>query len=468
MLWFFFCVGLLVLGYFIYGKVVEKIFVIDPTRKTPAHELSDGVDYVKMPTYKVFLIQLLNIAGLGPVFGPILGALYGPVAMLWIVIGSIFAGAVHDYFSGMLSVRANGASVPSVVGAHLGEWAKHFMNVFALVLLVLVGVVFVTGPAKLLANLTSLSYMSWLIIIFAYYILATLLSISKIIGRLYPIFGALLLFMSFGLMGGLILSDHEFYRAGGLDFFTNFDPKGLPLWPLLFVTISCGAISGFHATQSPLMARCIADEKSGRMIFYGAMILEGLIALIWCTLGLSFYEDTAALGAVIASGSPSAVVHEISIALLGAVGGVVAILGVVILPITSGDTAFRSARLIVADFFKLPQKDMSKRLYIAIPLFAIGIILSQVDFNIIWRYFGWANQTTAVIMLWTASAYLYRNNRFHWITTIPAVFMSSVVVTYLANNKIGFNLSMEISTAIGVISAFGLLGAFLTLIKRKA
>ncbi|KEA45541.1 carbon starvation protein CstA [Campylobacter mucosalis] len=462
MLWFFFCVGLLILAYFTYGKVVEKIFVINPERKTPAQTMADGVDYVNMSNSKVFLIQLLNIAGLGPIFGPILGALYGPVAMLWIVIGCIVAGAVHDYFSGMLSVRSNGASVPTVVGDHLGVWAKHFMNIFALILLLLVGVVFVLGPAKLLASLTPINVTTWVGIIFAYYILATLISIDKIIGRFYPIFGALLLFMSIGLTFGLIFSDIKFYSVG-LDFFTNYDPKGLPIWPLLFITISCGAISGFHATQSPLMARCIANEKSGRMIFYGAMILEGIIGLIWCTLGLSFYESPEALGAAINAGSPSKVVHDISIALLGGVGGIVAILGVVILPITSGDTAFRSARLIIADFFKLTQKDLIKRLYIAIPLFVLGFIISKVDFNIVWRYFGWANQTTAAIMLWAASAYLYKSDKFHWVTTLPALFMTCVVVTYLAYAKIGFGLDITISTIIGIVGSILCLGLFFRL-----
>ncbi|CAD7288868.1 Peptide transporter CstA [Campylobacter majalis] len=464
MTWFFFCVGLLIVAYFTYGKIVEKIFVINPERKTPAQTMADGVDYVKMSNTKVFLIQLLNIAGLGPIFGPILGALYGPVAMLWIVFGCIFAGAVHDYFSGMLSVRSNGASVPTVVGDHLGVWAKQFMNIFALVLLVLVGVVFVLGPAKLLAGLTSMDVAIWVGIIFAYYIIATLVSIDKIIGRLYPFFGALLLFMSFGLTIGLMFSDREFYSVG-LDFFTNYDPSGLPIWPLLFVTISCGAISGFHATQSPLMARCIQDEKSGRMIFYGAMILEGIIGLIWCTLGLSFYDSPELFKAALDAGSPSGVVHEISIALLGSVGGIIAILGVVILPITSGDTAFRSARLIIADFFKLSQKEIIKRLYIAIPLFVVGFIISKVDFNIVWRYFGWANQTTAAIMLWAASAYMYKRGKFHWITTIPAIFMTAVVIAYLANAKIGFNLDMSISTIMGVVGAFVCLGMFFRIKK---
>lgn len=463
MLWFLFCVVLLVAGYFTYGKFVEKVFGANDERATPVQTMADGVDYVSMPTWKVVLIQLLNIAGVGPVFGPIMGAIYGPVAMLWIVIGAIFAGAVHDYFSGMLSVRAKGASVPTVVGAQLGEWAKHFMNVFALILLVLVGVVFVTSPAGLLAKLTPVAAIVWVCIIFAYYFLATLVPIDKIIGRFYPFFGALLIFMSVGLTIGLIFSDKGFYSIG-LDFFHNYAPNDLPLWPLIFVTISCGALSGFHATQSPLMARCIQNEKSGRMVFYGAMIMEGIIALIWCTLGLSFYTDPASLGEAL-KGTPANVVYEISIGLLGSVGGIVAILGVVILPITSGDTAFRAARLIVSDFFKIQQKDVSKRLIIAVPLFIIGIVISTQDFNIIWRYFGWANQTTATIMLWAASAYLYRRGKLHWITTIPAFFMTNVVVTYIANAKIGFNLDMSISTIIGVVVSVLLFVLFFRLKK---
>lgn len=463
MLWFFFCVGLLILGYFTYGKFVEHVFGASDERKTPVHTMADGVDYVKMSNWKVYLIQILNIAGLGPVFGPIMGALYGPVAMLWIVIGSIVAGAVHDYFSGMLSVRANGASVPTVVGVQLGNWAKHFMNIFALVLLVLVGVVFTTGPAGLLKTITGMEAWIWVIIIFAYYFIATLFSIHKIIGRVYPIFGALLIFMSVGLTIGYLVSGREFYSVG-LDFFTNYHPKELPIWPLIFVTISCGALSGFHATQSPLMARCIADEKSGRMIFYGAMIGEGIIALIWCTLGLSFYNGPEALAAAQATG-PATVVHEISKTLLGPIGGVVAILGVVILPITSGDTAFRAARLIVAEFFKMPQREIAKRLLIAVPMFAIGIGLSQINFDIIWRYFNWANQSTATIMLWAASAYLYRRGKFYWITLIPALFMTSVVTTFIINAKIGLNMNMTIATTAGIIGTIVCLLLFFRLKK---
>lgn len=459
MIWFFLCVGLLVAGYFVYGKFIERIFGPKPERKTPAITMADGVDYVPMSDKKVYLVQLLNIAGVGPIFGPILGALYGPVAMLWIVFGCIFAGAVHDYFSGMLSVRAKGASVPTVVGEHLGTTAKHFMNLFAVVLLMLVGVVFVLSPAGLLANLTSTDLVYWIAAIFAYYILATIVPIDKIIGRFYPIFGALLVFMSVGLIIGLIVSGKGFYNTG-MDF-SNLHPTELPLWPLLFITIACGAVSGFHATQSPLMARCMQNESSGRFIFYGAMIGEGIIALIWCTLGLSFYDSTEALNATLASGGPSAVVHEVSTSLLGTVGGILAILGVVILPITSGDTAFRSARLIVADFLKLTQKPMAKRLLIAIPMFILGFIISKAEFGVIWRYFGWANQTTAVMMLWAAAAYLAKEGKLHWVCTIPAMFMTAVVFTYLANAPIGFGLEMGISTMIGLASTLIVTVAFL-------
>ena len=459
MIWFFLCVGLLVAGYFIYGKFIERIFGPKPERATPAITMADGVDYVPMSDKKVYLVQLLNIAGVGPIFGPILGALYGPVAMLWIVFGCIFAGAVHDYFSGMLSVRAKGASVPTVVGEHLGTVAKHFMNLFAVVLLMLVGVVFVLSPAGLLANLTSTDLVYWIVAIFAYYILATIVPIDKIIGRFYPIFGALLVFMSVGLIIGLIVSGKGFYNTG-MDF-SNLHPTELPLWPLLFITIACGAVSGFHATQSPLMARCMQNEKSGRFIFYGAMIGEGVIALIWCTLGLSLYDSTEALNATMASGGPAAVVHEVSTSLLGTVGGILAILGVVILPITSGDTAFRSARLIVADFLNLTQKPMAKRLLIAIPMFILGFIISKAEFGVIWRYFGWANQTTAVIMLWAAAAYLAKEGKLHWVCTIPAMFMTAVVFTYLANAPIGFGLEMGISTVIGLASTAAITIAFL-------
>ena len=467
MMYFLLCVGLLIGGYVIYGAFVEKVFGINAKRQTPAYTKTDGVDYVPMSKGKVYLIQLLNIAGVGPIFGPILGALYGPAAMLWIVIGCIFAGAVHDYFSGMLSVRANGQSVPNLAGKYLGKGAKHFMNVFAIILLLLVGVVFISAPAGLLAKLTGWDVTIFLGVIFIYYLIATVVPVDKIIGRLYPFFGALLLFMSVGLTIAIVVSS-EHTLLGGVqltDFFQNLNPNDMPLWPALFITIACGAVSGFHATQSPLMARCMENETNGRFVFFGAMIGEGIIALIWCAIALSFFNGVEGLNAGMA-GNPANVVYEASTGLLGAVGGFMAILGVIILPITSGDTAFRSARLILAEFFNMPQNKMAKRLLLAIPLFVIGGVLTQVDFGVIWRYFGVANQTTAVLMLWTASAYLLRHNKLHWICTIPAMFMTAVVISFLLNSAtLGAGLPMNVSTIAGIVST--LVITALIIIKTK-
>ena len=471
MILFFFCVALLLAGYFIYGALMVKVFGIKPQRSTPAHTHADGVDYVPMSRTKIWLIQLLNIAGTGPIFGPILGALYGPVAMLWIVIGCVFAGAVHDYFCGMISVRNNGASIPAMSGRYIGMPMKHIINVIALILLVLVGVVFVTSPAGLLTSITEQILersgdavmkgnpqhdnlvLTWVCIIFVYYIIATLLPIDKIIGRIYPLFGALLMFMTAGMLFGLLFEGIPAYRTLGLengisfsDFFSNFHPKGsnvLPIWPLIFVTITCGAISGFHATQTPMMARCTENEREGRFVFYGAMITEGVIALIWCMVGLSFYPDVQALLAATAK-SPAPVVFDSAMKMLGTFGGILAVLGVVVLPITSGDTAFRAARLQIAEFFNsyginADQRKIGKRLMITVPLFVVGIALTMIDFNLLWRYFSWANQTTATIMLWTAAAYLYRHQKFHWVCTIPAIVMTQICACYLFfDHKIGF------------------------------
>ena len=456
MIWFLFCASLLVLGYFIYGKIVENIFVINPNRKTPAYTEQDGVDFVPMPKLKIWLIQLLNIAGTGPIFGPILGAVYGPVAMFWIVFGTILGGAVHDFSSGMISCRNKGATMPTFAGTYLGKPIKHLINTITLILMVLVGVVFVASPADLLAGQTELlfSYAKfdtpnhknlifiWSVIIFIYYIIATLLPINKIIGRIYPFFGAFLMFMTLGMFLGLFFNDITFFRTLGIaenfsisDIFHNYNPKGLPIFPMLFITITCGAISGFHATQSPMMARCMKNEKEGRFIFYGAMVTEGLIALIWCMVGMSFYPDIQAL---ISAGTPSTIVNTAAVSMLGKVGGFCAIIGVVILPITSGDTAFRAARLQIADFLKLSQASLKNRLFIVVPMFALGIYLTQVDFNILWRYFGWANQTTATIMLWICAGFLYCSKKLHWIATIPAIFMTLVCATFLFYAPIGF------------------------------
>lgn len=476
MLWFLTCVAALIGGYFIYGTFVEKVFGINEKRQTPAHTRADGVDYVPMSTPKVYLVQLLNIAGVGPIFGPIMGALYGPAAMLWIVIGCIFAGATHDYFSGMLSIRNGGASVPSLSGRYLGNGAKHFMNIFAIVLLLLVGVVFVSAPAGMITNLineqTSLtvSMSSMVVIIFAYYIIATIVPVDKIIGRFYPLFGALLIFMSVGLITAIAFSS-EHQILGGFevsDMLHNMNPNDMPLWPALFITIACGAISGFHATQSPLMARCLENEKNGRFVFYGAMIGEGVIALIWCAIALSFFGSLDALSAAIKDGGPGNVVYSSSFGLLGVFGGIIAFLGVVILPITSGDTAFRSSRLILAEYFNMEQKTLRNRLMMALPLFVLGGILTQVDFGIIWRYFGFANQTTAVMMLWTASAYLLRHNKLHWITTIPAMFMTAVCITFILNNStLGFDLPMQISTIIGLVATLAITVYVIKISKDK-
>lgn len=449
---FLLSIVVLILGYFFYGKFVENVFGIDPERETPAISMEDGVDYIPIKWVKVFLIQLLNIAGLGPIFGAIAGALFGPSAFVWIVLGCIFAGATHDYFSGMLSMRHEGSSISEIVGIYLGDTVRQIMRVFSVVLLVLVGTVFMTGPANLLAALTPdvMTANIWLSIIIAYYFFATILPVDKIIGRLYPIFGAVLLIMAVGIAGGLIFGG---YSIPG-NVFVNSHPKGLPIWAMLFVTIACGAISGFHATQSPVMARCITNERYGRKVFYGAMIAEGIIALIWAAAAMTFFNGSEGLSQFMANnGGPGGVVHEISISLLGTVGGILAVIGVIICPITSGDTAFRSARLTIADAFKLNQKASGKRLYIAVPMFMLAFIISRVDFNIIWRYFAWSNQTLAMIMLWAAAAYLRKYNKFHWITTIPAVFMTAVSATYLAQAPEGFQLSTSIAYPIGAFVA---------------
>ncbi|MDE5681417.1 MAG: carbon starvation protein A [Mailhella sp.] len=460
------CVALLV-GYLVYGKIVAKIFGADDNRVTPAISMADGVDYVPMSPIKIWLIQLLNIAGIGPIFGPILGALYGPTALLWIVIGSIFAGATHDYFSGMLSIRYKGTNVPNIVGYNLGSVFKRIMQLFAVILLLLVGVVFMTSPAMLLKNLTSIDMNVWLVIIFVYYLLATILPIDKIIGRLYPIFGAVLLIMAVGMTIMLFVKGYDFYPAAEM---TNQFPgdNPLPIYPLIFVTIACGALSGFHATQSPLMSRCLTKESYGRPIFYGAMIGEGFIALIWATVGMTFYQSPAELQAALASGGPANVVNQSALSLMGSIGGILAVLGVIVLPITSGDTAFRAARLTIAEVFNFNQTPSKNRLSIAIPLFIVGAILTQVDFNVIWRYFGWSNQTLACIMLWAGAAYLYRKGRFHWIASIPATFMTSVVVCYICMDKnLGFGIDYTISVYLGIAGALIAIGSFLAFANKN-
>jgi len=459
----------LIAGYFIYGTIVEKAFGADESIITPAVRLADGVDFVEMPAWKIFLIQFLNIAGLGPIFGAIAGAMWGPAAFLWIVFGCIFAGGVHDYFSGMLSVRHDGASIPEVVGKYLGKGFQNFMRVFSVILLILVGVVFVTGPAGILKGLTGMNFELLVYIIFAYYILATMLPIDKLIGKIYPIFGFCLLFMAVGLafamvFGGLPIPEVTLSNLVNM----HSSPDKNPLFPMLFITIACGAISGFHATQSPLMARCISNEKQGKKIFYGSMIVEGIVALIWAAVAMSFFGGVPQLNATMAISSHTAawVVNESSVGLLGKVGGALAILGVVACPITSGDTAFRSARLTIADVFRFEQGPIKNRLLISVPLFVIGFILAKLDFAIIWRYFGWSNQTLAAIVLWTAGMYMVSIGKKHWMATVPAVFMTAVCTSYILIAPEGFQLSQGISYTVGIIAAIVAMVVFLIAAKK--
>ena len=452
----------LIVGYFTYGKFVERIFGIDPKRVTPAFTKQDGVDYIPMPTWKIFMIQFLNIAGLGPIFGAILGAKFGVSSFLWIVLGSVFAGATHDFLSAMLSLRHDGESLPELIGRYLGKNFKQFMRGFTVVLMILVGAVFVAGPAGLLAKLTPdyLDTTFWIVVVFIYYLLATLLPIDKIIGKIYPLFAIALLFMAVGILAMLYVNHPDLPElTEGL---TNTHPDGLPIFPIMFVSIACGAISGFHATQSPLMARCITNERHAKPVFYGAMITEGIVALIWAAAATYFFyehgmdEDNAAV-----------VVDSITKEWLGTVGGVLAVLGVIAAPITSGDTAFRSARLIVADFLHMEQKTIAKRLQICVPMFivAIAILLYSLKdkdgFDMIWRYFAWSNQTLAVFTLWAVTVYMVQAKKLYWVTLIPAVFMTAVCSTYIFIAPEGLSLPASISQWLGLLVTVGVLALFI-------
>ena len=471
MITFIIGIAVLILGYLFYSRFVEKIEQIDPSRETPAYKLNDGVDYVPMPWWRVFLIQFLNIAGLGPIFGAIAGAMWGPVAFLWIVLGSVLAGAVHDYFSGMLSIKHNGLSITEIVGIYLGKGVKQFMRIFTVILMVLVGAVFIMGPARIMAGLTPehLTMTFWVWVIFIYYLLATMLPIDKIIGKLYPVFGFALMFMAIGLITALFVKGYHIPELS-LDNFRNFhvDSEKFPVFPMMFITIACGAISGFHSTQSPLMARCITSEKLGRRVFYGAMITEGVVAMIWAAIGMSFYGGIRELNTLMTEhqGNAAYLVNEISNSLLGRFGAVLALLGVVAAPITSGDTAFRSARLIVADFLKYKQGPILNRIYISVPLFATGFFLTRVNFDIIWRYFAWSNQTLATVVLWAITVYLAQNRKLFWITLFPAVFMTAVTSTYLLFAPEGFSLPAAISYTTGILIAFSALALFLVFLNK--
>ncbi|WP_239724072.1 carbon starvation CstA family protein [Mammaliicoccus sp. A-M4] len=420
---------ILILGYVFYGKYIERVFEIYPDKETPAYSKQDNMDFVPMPAWKGWMIQLLNIAGLGPIFGAVSGALYGPVAFIWIVVGCIIAGGVHDYFSGMLSLRHGGAQFPKLVQHYLGKFIRVFTDIVSVVLMVLVAAAFVAGPAQLLSSKTPISFLVALIIIFAYFILAAILPINKIIGRIYPIFGVILIVMAVSVAVALIFSGKPIPEIT----VQNLHPSGIPVWPLLMVTISCGAISGFHCTQSPIISRTVKNESEGRKVFYGAMISEGIIALIWAAAGMTFFGGTKGLASQLQSIGPAGVVDQISIQLLGPVGGVLALLGVIILPITTGDTALRSSRMIIEDFVKDKVSINSKALMIAAS-FAVGIpafFLSTIDYSFLWRYVGFTNQIVATVMLWVSVSYLLRYNKAHLVAGIPALFMTGAVSVYV-------------------------------------
>lgn len=456
MISFFVCLALLIGGFAVYGKVAEKSFGPDG-RKPPALTLTDGSDYVPMSTARIFLIQLLNIAGLGPIFGALAGACWGSSVFLWITLGTLLGGGVHDYMVGMMSMRHKGASVSELTGTYLGSVMKQIMRVFSVVLLVLVGVTFSTGPANLLAMLTPqvLDAKFWLIVVLIYYFIATFVPIDKVIGKIYPIFGICLIVMALGVGGAILLGGYHIPEIT----LANLHPKGTPIWPVMFISVACGAISGFHATQSPLMARCLTTEKDGRKVFYGAMVAEGIIALIWAAAGVAFYNGTGGLLTALGNGQ-SAVVYEICFTLLGPVGAVIAMIGVIACPISSADTAYRSARLTLADWFQYDQKPVKSRLILTIPLLGAGAVLTQIDVQIIWRYFSWSNQTLAMIALWAASVYLFRRKRLYWITALPAAFMSAVSCTYILMADEGLRLSTAIAYPTGLIFAALCLGTF--------
>ena len=475
-------VVLLCLGYALYGRVAERVYGGDTHMAMPCDTQADGVDYVRMPTWKVFLIQLLNIAGLGPVFGALAGCLFGPIALVRIVVGCILGGAMHDFMAAWMSAEHGGANLPQLVGRYLGNGARHTMRLLCVVLLLMVGVVFTSGPAGMLHAITgsSIPLTGWCAIIMGYYVLATILPINTLIGKLYPIFGALFLFMAIGLAIALPLGEHPVLPE--LDPTALTHPKELPFWPMIFVTIACGAISGFHATQSPMMVRCLSSARLMRPVFYGAMITEGLVALVWATVGLTLRDvatdyiltpggpqlaTDAAEGAratfmQLSMASPAAAVNQACTALLGSVGAVLAVLGVVALPITSGDTAMRSCRLIVAEATGLSQRSIRNRLLIAVPLFAAVICISQLDFAVVWRYFGWANQALACFTLWSIAICLRSKGRCHWIATLPALFMTCMCTTFLL-----YSPDCLIELPIGLSSAIGCVTALLCLLLLR-
>ena len=495
MISFLLCLAILVGGYFVYGKIVDNTFGPDD-RETPAVRINDGVDYVVMPQWKLFLVQLLNIAGLGPIFGAMQGALWGPVVFLWITFGTIFAGGVHDYFSGMMSERNDGASIAEVTGRYLGPVMQNIMRVFSVVLLIMVGTVFAVGPAGLIVTLCKNGGMSgvltttlfWLIIILVYYFIATFISIDAIIGKIYPVFGICLIIMAVGVIFG-IFTNPAYTIPEIWANFSNMHPSNTPIWSFMFITVACGAISGFHSTQSPLMARCMKSEKQGHFVFYGAMVSEGIIALIWAAAGCALYTITdgkmVGLAEALAAGQ-SAAIYDVCLKTMGNVGVALAMIGVVICPITSGDTAFRSARLTLADWLKIDQDSYANRLKLCIPVLGVGAFLGIgnamgfINYTVIWRYFSWTNQTLAMIVLWAASMYLFKEKKNYWITAVPAAFMSAVSATYfvlapeclggLLNHKtaegaIVYNTA--VAYPVGILFAIAMLALFIYATKKQ-
>ena len=470
---FLISLAVLVGGYFLYGLLAEKVFGTDPARTMPAYSKTDGVDFMPMPTWKVFLIQFLNIAGLGPIFGAIMGVMYGPAAFIWIVAGTIFGGAVHDFISAMMSIRSDGESLPELIGRQLGMPARQIMRLLSIVLLVLVGAVFVITPSNLMASMTPgwAGTEFWMAVIFSYYLLATLLPVDKLIGRFYTVFGFALLFMAAGLSAVLIFGGHSIPVdfAGGFD--SRYGNDGVhSVFPMMFVSIACGAVSGFHATQSPMMARCLKNEKLARPVFYGAMVAEGIVALIWAAAAITFTGGYDGLREYMATHNGAGdLVHDISVGWLGTVGGILAILGVVAAPVTTGDTALRSARLIVADMLHISQKPLLKRLLVSLPLFAGAFILMMIDFNILWRYFAWTNQCLAAITLWGCTVFLARAGRAYVLTLLPAMFMTAVVVCYIffAPRPEGFGLGMPVAASIAAATVVLATAMFALWLRRR-
>ena len=470
MVTFIVSIVLLVAAYFIYGKIVERFLDVDPSRKTPAYEKADGVDFQPMPTWKVFVIQFLNIAGLGPIFGAVTGAAFGPAAYIWIVVGCIFMGAVHDFFAGMMSIRNGGVNMPDITARYLGKGMKGFMNFVVIFLLLAVGVSFVIGPSGLLQNLTGLDKEVWLYIIFGYYILATLLPVDKIIGSIYPFMGAILLFMAFGVGTMLVVGDlngtHEMVELTPAMLRNwHFAPESNVLVPMMFIVISCGAISGFHATQSPMMARCLKNEKHARPVFYGAMIAEGIVAMIWATAAMAYFggpeglnnamTETGTLvnGVLVKNAQAADIVDMICKSWLGKAGAVIAILGVVICPITSGDTAFRSLRLSLADLLKYDQKPVAKRLLVCLPIFVVAFFFCKVDFSTAWNYLGIANQILAALVMWTGAAYLISKGKPHWMCSVPAAFLTFICASFLVIAPLGLGLAPMVGYIVGAVVA---------------